>query len=137
VLPEFRTVALPGVVAFVSANARWSPGGRAPTARMRATDGRWLTVDGSRLDDDGTVAVVIQPASAASVLDATLRAYGLTAREREVAGLLHCGHSTKTIAAQLVISPHTVQDHIKAVHAKTGARNRAELIAFLPMTGTR
>jgi DNA-binding CsgD family transcriptional regulator len=126
-LPEPRPVELPGLISFVSAQARWAPGGRAAPAKMRTEDGQWFLVDASRLDD-GDVAVVMQPAPAATVLDGALRAMGLTGREREVAALVLRGQSAKAIAATLVISPWTVQDHLKAIYGKTGVRSRAELL---------
>jgi DNA-binding CsgD family transcriptional regulator len=58
-----------------------------------------------------------------------LRALGLSAREREVAALLAQGRPTKSIAATLQLSPWTVQDHVKAVYAKTGV-SRADLGAL-------
>jgi DNA-binding CsgD family transcriptional regulator len=133
-LPEPRPVEIPGLISFVSAQARWRDGGRSSTARMRAEDGRWFLVDASRLEDrgGGDVAVVMQPAPAASVLDAVLRALGLTSREREVADLVAGGHSAKAIAASLVISPWTVQDHMKAIYEKTGVRSRGELLTMMP-----
>ena len=101
---------------------------------MRTDDGRWLLVNASQLDggDAGDVAVVIQPAPAGSVLDGALRALGLSAREREVTSLVLQGHSAKAIAAELVISPWTVQDHLKAIYEKTGVRNRSEFVGLLP-----
>ena len=57
---------------------------------------------------------------------AELALRGLTAREREVAALLAQGRPTKSIAAMLQLSPWTVQDHVKAVYAKTGV-SRADL----------
>jgi DNA-binding CsgD family transcriptional regulator len=132
-LPEPRPVELPGLISFVSAQARWAPRGRATSARMRTVDGRWFLVDASRLDD-GYVAVVMQPAPPAIVLDGALRAMGLTGREREVAALVLRGQSAKAIASALVISPWTVQDHLKAIYEKTGVRSRAELLGLEKMS---
>ena len=50
---------------------------------------------------------------------------GLTAREVEVLRLLARGLTNKQIAAQLVISPKTVGNHVEHIYAKTGASNRA------------
>jgi DNA-binding CsgD family transcriptional regulator len=134
-LPEPRSVELPGLIAFVSAQARWASGGRATRARMRTGDGHWFLVDASRLEpaSAGDVAVVIQPAPPTSVLDAALRALGLSGREREVATLVHRGQSAKAIASSLMISPWTVQDHLKAIYDKTGVRSRSELAALVPL----
>jgi DNA-binding CsgD family transcriptional regulator len=133
-VPDPRRVDIPGLISFVAAQARWGADGRSSTARMRAGDGRWLLVNASQLDsrDAGDVAVVIQPAPAGSVLDGALRALGLSAREREVASLVLQGHPAKAIASELVISPWTVQDHLKAVYEKTGVRNRSELARLVP-----
>jgi DNA-binding CsgD family transcriptional regulator len=88
-------------------------------------------IDVSVLDDagSGNVAAVIQPAPSELVLDSVLRVMGLSAREREVAALLAQGRPTKSIAAMLQLSPWTVQDHVKAVYAKTGV-SRADLGAL-------
>jgi len=118
----------PGVMSFLAARARWDRGHGPATARMRTVDGRWFVLDVSLLDDaaSGTVAAVMQPAPGEVVLDSVLRAMGLSAREREVAALLAQGRPTKSIAAMLSLSPWTVQDHVKAVYAKTGV-SRADL----------
>jgi HD-GYP domain-containing protein (c-di-GMP phosphodiesterase class II) len=50
---------------------------------------------------------------------------GLTAREIEVLRLLTRGLSNKQIAANLVIAPKTVGNHVEHIYAKTGASNRA------------
>src|SRR6185437_330699 len=55
---------------------------------------------------------------------------GLTAREAEVLRLLARGHSNKQIAAELVLSIHTVERHVANAYAKIGARNRASATAF-------
>jgi DNA-binding CsgD family transcriptional regulator len=121
----------PGVMSFLTARARWDRSEGPATARMRALDGRWFMIDVSVLDDAGSghVAAVIQPAPSELVLDNVLRAMGLSAREREVAALLAQGRPTKSIAAMLQLSPWTVQDHVKAVYAKTGV-SRADLGAL-------
>jgi DNA-binding CsgD family transcriptional regulator len=133
-VPDPRPVELPGLISFVAAQARWGAEGRSQTARMLADDGRWFLVNASLLDDRdaGNVAVVVQPAPAASVVDAALRALGLSAREREVAALVLQGHSTKAIASALVISPWTAQDHLKAIYEKVGVSSRSELVSLVP-----
>jgi DNA-binding CsgD family transcriptional regulator len=66
-------------------------------------------------------------------------AYGLTSREREVVRLLALGHSRGEIAKALVLSAHTVDDHVKRAFAKVQVRSRAELTAklFLDQNLTR
>lgn len=53
----------------------------------------------------------------------------ITSREQDVLELLARGRSVKQIASALSRSPHTVHDHIKAIHRKVGASSRGELIA--------
>jgi DNA-binding NarL/FixJ family response regulator len=58
-----------------------------------------------------------------------LEAHGVTAREREIAGLLAAGLSNPEIAQKLVLSPYTVQDHVKSLYEKTSVSSRQELVA--------
>lgn len=51
----------------------------------------------------------------------------LTASERCVAELAAGGRSTKEIAAELVVSPKTVEGHLSSAYAKLGVRSRVEL----------
>jgi DNA-binding CsgD family transcriptional regulator/tetratricopeptide (TPR) repeat protein len=60
---------------------------------------------------------------------------GLTAREVEVLRLLATGRTNKEIAAALVVSPRTVQQHTMHIYAKIGARGRADAIAFAHRLG--
>jgi DNA-binding CsgD family transcriptional regulator len=54
----------------------------------------------------------------------------LSARERQVVGLLVEGASNKLIARVLDISVHTAKFHVTAVLEKLGARNRADAVAI-------
>ncbi len=131
VLPEERAVTIPGVVSVLAAQARSGRAGARASARMRGLDGRWLELDASALEDDpGSVAVVIQPAAPDRIRDTVWRALGLTARERQIALRSAHGQSAKEIARELQISPWTVQDHLKAVYAKTGVNSRSGLSAL-------
>jgi DNA-binding NarL/FixJ family response regulator len=64
------------------------------------------------------------------------RRYGISRRESEVLNLLVQGAATSEIAAQLHIAETTVQDHIKNIAAKTGARSRTEIVAKVLGPGT-
>ena len=52
----------------------------------------------------------------------------LTARERDVLGLIAAGESNAAIARKLVLSPHTVSNHISSIFAKLQVASRAEAI---------
>jgi DNA-binding CsgD family transcriptional regulator len=120
------------IVARALAPADAAPG-VANRVRIRARTGRWTVMEGARLEggDTGRVAVTVRAATAEEVFDLLCKAHGLTRREREVSGLLLAGLATKQLAPALAISPHTVQDHLKAIFAKTGAGSRRELISHL------
>jgi DNA-binding CsgD family transcriptional regulator len=53
----------------------------------------------------------------------------LTTRERQVLGLIAAGHTSKTIATQLDISPHTVESHKQRVFRRLGVQNQAQAVA--------
>ncbi len=55
----------------------------------------------------------------------------LTPREREIAQLAAHGHSSKKIAAQLVISVRTVDNALHGVYSKLGITCRADLAPIL------
>jgi DNA-binding CsgD family transcriptional regulator len=69
---------------------------------------------------------------AAGVSPAVLQALGqLSAREREVLGLLLANYRTRSIARTLFISPHTVRNHLKAIFDKLGVHSQIELLERL------
>jgi DNA-binding CsgD family transcriptional regulator len=51
----------------------------------------------------------------------------LSAREREVAGLVAHGHTNKEIAAELYLSEKTVENHLSRIFGKLGASKRAQV----------
>lgn len=53
----------------------------------------------------------------------------LTAREREILGLLARGQSTSEIATELVISPKTVGTHTERIFGKLGVHSRAQAVS--------
>lgn len=55
---------------------------------------------------------------------------GLTPREVEVLRLIAAGHSTKAMAATLMISVPTVERHITHIYEKLGVSSRAEATAY-------
>jgi DNA-binding NarL/FixJ family response regulator len=76
-----------------------------------------------------------QPAArpALGVSAASLAA--LTAREREVVGLVAAGLSNDEIAGRLVLSPLTAKTHVSRAMVKLSARDRAQLVVFAYATG--
>lgn len=55
----------------------------------------------------------------------------LTDREREILHLLSQGASTAVIAAELVITPKTVRNHIDRILSKLGMHSRLEAVALV------
>ncbi len=60
---------------------------------------------------------------------ATKDAAELTPQEEAVTSLVARGLSNREVAAELFISPKTVQYHLTRIYAKLGLRSRAELAA--------
>jgi DNA-binding CsgD family transcriptional regulator len=133
-------------VQAVAARARLIPPGTDPLelaarARVRTRTGTWLLMYGTRLSGSpgGRTAVIIHPAAPQDVAPVVALSYGLTDRESQVAMQCIQGRATKEIARALLMSPYTVQDHLKSIFDKTGVRTRGELVGqiFLDHYATR
>jgi len=100
-----------------------------PRARVRTPSGRWLVIHASELEASqaGRVAVVIEPATPAVLAPLIVAAYALTRRETEVTRLLLAGRARKAISAELRITSHTVNDHVKSIFDKTADSSVGQL----------
>lgn len=104
----------------------------APSARVHLANGVWLTLRAARLGQTGAaddIAVTIERTSPGERLELFSRACGLTTRETELLAHLATGADTRLTAETMFLSEHTIQDHLKAIFAKTGAPNRRMLLA--------
>jgi DNA-binding NarL/FixJ family response regulator len=115
----------------LAAHARTRSSREAPAAIAVPTASGWITLHASLPEGraGGRVAIVVGRSGSPHATALRLEAHGVTAREREVAALLAQGLSNDEIAVRLVLSPFTVQDHVKSVFEKTGVASRRELVA--------
>lgn len=123
---------LPAGVQSLAAFARNQTGAALDGGYVVTVPGRdgLVTLHCSKPDPAGDrVAIVIEPATGPRAATVRLEAHGATTREREVATLIARGLTNPEIAETLVLSPHTVQDHIKSLFAKLGVSSRQELVA--------
>ena len=99
-------------------------------SRVLSRSGRWIVLHGAPLVSDGLhrVAVIVEPSHPARISALLMSAYGLTEREQDVTRLVLQGGSTTEIAERLVVTAHTVQEHLKHVFDKTGVRSRRDLV---------
>jgi DNA-binding CsgD family transcriptional regulator len=99
-------------------------------SRVLSRSGTWVVLHGVCLiaGDSRRAAVIVEPAHPARIAPLLMSAYALTEREQDVTRLVLRGYSTIEIAEGLVVSPHTVQQHLKRVFDKTGVRSRRDLV---------
>lgn len=106
--------------------------GEVAVSRVRSRTGTWVVLHGAALVSGARrarrVAVIVEPAHPARIAPLLMSVYGLTEREQEVTRLVLQGDSTAQIADRLVVSTHTVQQHLKSVFDKTGVHSRRDLV---------
>ena len=71
----------------------------------------------------------------AAVTGPDQRLAGLTEREREVLALIGRGLSNQELAERLVVAEATVKTHVGRLLAKTGSRDRVQLVVLAYETG--
>ncbi|OLL19842.1 MULTISPECIES: response regulator transcription factor [unclassified Rhodococcus (in: high G+C Gram-positive bacteria)] len=152
---EFESITVPALEYFERLG--WGPPGRpVPTApavsaalwlrrsgtdsavlRARTLDGEWVVIRVGRFDGEHPprrVLMTVERAQLPEIVSLAAAAHGLTRRESEVLTQVLAGRTRHEMARVLGISPYTVQDHLKAVFAKTGVNSRASLVAKLAHT---
>ena len=104
-----------------------------PVVTTVPTPRGWASIHAQPLDDGGfgDIAVTIQAATSTELFSGLAACRGITPREKAVIGQLLNGLSTKQIARRLDLSPHTVNDHFKAIYPKIGVTSREELITTM------
>ena len=100
-----------------------------PQVKVRTRGGRWLALHASMLDEQ--IAVVIEPVGPGQLGSFLLDLHGLTPAQQRVTELLLRGFSTRQIVQRLCLSPHTVQEHVRAAYDKVGVGSRRELVSAL------
>ncbi|MFF5077338.1 AAA family ATPase [Actinoplanes sp. NPDC000266] len=124
----------------------------AQLARARLLHGEWLRREGRRVDAREQLSAAYEALSrmgaeafaerARRELQATGEtvrpravppvASALTAQEAQIARLAGAGLTNPEIGAQLFLSPHTVEWHLRKVFAKLGIASRKQIRASLP-----
>lgn len=99
------------------------------TARVHLAEGQWVTLRAGRAEGTDDIAVTIEPTPPLDRAEVFARAHGLGPRERQVLDQLIGGADTRLVARALGLSEHTVQDHVKALFAKTGTQARPQLVS--------
>lgn len=97
------------------------------SARTHLAGGFWVSMRAARAAS--RIVVTIEAATSTERLDIFARTHGLSPRETEVLNLLVSGADSKSIAATLFLSEHTVHDHVRSLLTRTGFRTRQILLA--------
>ncbi|MFC9839473.1 LuxR C-terminal-related transcriptional regulator [Rhodococcus sp. NPDC127530] len=86
-------------------------------SRVQSRSGIWVVLHGRCLTSTGArrIAIIVEPAEPGRIYPLLMSAYGLTEREKEVTRLVLHDASTSQMAAELVVSAHTVQQHLMSI----------------------
>ncbi|MFJ6539263.1 helix-turn-helix transcriptional regulator [Streptomyces sp. NPDC091385] len=133
--PDERRADTPDVAVMMAVLARAPAAASAPvTVRVRTRAGRWFSLHAGTTTADGgarRIALILEPVAAPLTPETWRARFGLSAGEAEVVEKMLAGRSTAQTAAELMISPWTVQDRFTSVFAKTGVHSRRELTGLL------
>jgi DNA-binding CsgD family transcriptional regulator len=143
--PALATVPTPVLALAGFTRRRSHDPDRQPDTVAVPTPSGWITLHASLPEGgaDGRVAIVLERTASPQTTAIRLETHGVTPREREIATLLAHGLTNPEIATRLVLSPYTVQDHIKNLFEKTSVSSRQELVAriflddYLPQLAQR
>lgn len=86
--------------------------------------------------ESNIVHLISAPASPAQVdvvCEQIIDEFALSEREGEILKLIARGNTASNIANKLVISPHTVNTHIRHIYEKVNIHKRSELIEYINM----
>jgi DNA-binding CsgD family transcriptional regulator len=81
--------------------------------------------------DTDAIAPDIERPSPAELAPALTVAHGLTKREQVLTSFVCRGLSTAEIADRRLITPDTIDDHLKSIFDKTGVSTRREIVAAI------
>jgi predicted ATPase/DNA-binding CsgD family transcriptional regulator len=110
-----------------TAHERWLDEARSALGARRFEAG-WASGRAMRLDE--AVAYALGKTAPPAPAPAAAGPAALTPREREVAGLVAQGLTTREIAERLVIAPGTAALHVEHIRAKLGFHTRAQIAAW-------
>jgi len=122
--------ALPTAVAsLVAALSAERPGRLSPVLRVPTPLGV-VRLEASPASNNDSVAIVLTPERPAAPPDVPA-AWELTRQERRLTALVVQGLSNAEIAAELLLSEHTVESHLGHVYAQLDVHSRSQLLGRL------
>jgi DNA-binding CsgD family transcriptional regulator len=108
---------------------------RARAAQARCTGNRLLASAASYVLVHTAVSPPVPAVPAVPAASEAPEAARLSARERELVGLVARGYTDAQIARQMFISVRTVSSHLDRIRNKTGCRRRADLTRLAHSAG--